>query len=99
MGSILSWESGMNTTWKVIILPMLLGAWLGVTNPVAHADCACDTRVRLLTPEQVPGEICLDDYLDCVDGFLAEGAIHVFAEDISLRVYIADDSYPLEFVQ
>ena len=86
----------MNAILKTIVLPTILGAWLGAGHSLAHADCACVLIARLLTPEQIPGEICSDEDLDCADGFLAEGAIEVFGEDILL--HITGEAYALEAV-
>jgi hypothetical protein len=89
----------MKTLWKIAILPSLLGAWVGASSSFAHADCACNLTARLLTPDEVPVQVCLDEDVDCEDGFLAEGRLLVVGEEILLDVYIGEDDYPLELVQ
>ena len=81
---------------RVVVLPSVLGALLGVASPAAHADCACISPPRLLSPRDIPGDICPDEDTECDGRFLPEGTIVLRGSEILLDVYPSDGPYRLE---
>jgi len=86
----------MNLFLKMVVFPSLLGGLLGFTVTSAHADCVCQTIARLLSPQDVPEEVCPEDDVECVEGFHSQGQIVVHDSQIRLDIYPSDGSYLLE---